>query len=302
MKKSYNFAATLAGIICFAFFFSGCSGEQGRAQTKEFTLAQVKSIKVDYDGESVTVKKSNTDKIVVVEYLNKKQKTYYAQIKLSGDVLTVTEGQRPIGNGVKSYIELYLPQSFQNSLSLHTTDGRISSDLALTLESVYANTTNGTISISNLSAKQIDLSGTGGEMRLQNIVSQSCKVNAGNADTFMDSITGEIAYQSKGGNLTLNDTVGFGRFEANGDGNMEIAFASVSGDVSAYAKNGSLTLTLPAELEFALSATTKDGKIKTPFSESLSTIGETVGGTIGKQADFKIGLETRNGDITVAVH
>lgn len=301
MSAKSKMAAVLASAICLVSLLGGCSGAQGPAQTKDFSLADVSSIQADYDGESVTVKESDTDKITIVEYMDKTKKSYLAKIDLFGGVLTITEGARPIGNGVHSYIEIYLPETYQNSLSLHTTDGRISSALALTLSSLHADTTNGTIELSNLSADNISLASTGGTVTLKDSISQTCAIDTTNADTHLDNVTGSITYKSKGGDLIMNGASGSGDFQATGDGDMTLSFTQVSGDLSAFAKNGKIALTLPGDLNFAFSATTKDGKIQTPFSESLSSAGKTIGGTIGNRADVKIGLETKNGDIEVYV-
>ena len=301
MNTKSKMAAVLAGIICLASLLGGCSGAQGPAQTKDFSLSEVSSIQADYDGESVTVKESDTDKITIVEYMDKTKKSYLAKIDLLGGVLTITEGARPIGNGVHSYIEIYLPGTYQNSLSIHTTDGRISSALALSLSSFHADTTNGALELSNLSADNISLASTGGNLSLKNSVSQTCAIDTTNADTHLDSVTGAITYESKGGDLIMNGASGSGDFQATGDGDMTLSFLQVSGDLSAFAKNGKIALTLPGDLNFAFSATTKDGNIQTPFSDALSSTGKTVGGTIGDRADVKIGLETKNGDIEVNV-
>lgn len=301
MKTRSKMVAVIMCVTCLVSLLGGCSSTQGPAQTKEFPLADVTSIQADYDGESITVKESSSDKITVVEYMDKNKKSYFASIELSGGVLTITEGARPIGNGVHSYLEIYLPETYQSDLSLHTTDGQISSDLALTLNNLHADTTNGTIELSNLSADHISLASTGGTLSLKNSVTQTCEIVTTNADTYLDSLTGAITYKSKGGDLTLNDISGSGDFHITGDGNMSLSFLQVSGDLSAYAKNGKIMLVLPQDLNFAFSATTKNGNIQTPFSESLSFTENTAGGTIGNRADVKIGLETKNGDIEVNV-
>ena len=136
---------------------------------------------------------------------------------------------------------------------------------------------------------------------LTNFTAKTCAIDTTNADTNLDHITGAITYKSKGGNLTMSVVSGSGSFQATGDGNLELAFMEVTGDLSVFAKNGRIALTLPQDLNFAFSATTKDGNIQTPFLESLSFSGQKAGGTIGGRADVKIGLETKNGDIEVYV-
>lgn len=86
MFSKTQIAAALASLLCLTALSGGCSSSQGPTQTKEFSLTDVKSIMVDYDGESVTMKECNSDKIVVVEYMDKTQKSYFAKIDLVGGV------------------------------------------------------------------------------------------------------------------------------------------------------------------------------------------------------------------------
>ena len=299
MNKRTKISTVLTGLICLTVFLGGCSDSQGPVQTKEFSLTDVRSIMADYDGESVTVKESDSNRIVVVEYMDKSKKSYFAKMDLSGGVLSISEGARPIGNGVHSYIEIYLPDAYQDSLSLHTTDGKISSDVALTFSSFSADTTNGELEVSNLIADKINLKSTGGKLTVKNLSTQVFTVDTTNADTRLDSITGMIEYKSKGGDLTVDEGVGSGNFKVTGDGSLKLTFAEVTGDLSAYTKNGSITLVIPDSLHFAFTATTQNGTTQTSFPELLSITEKTAGGTIGNDADVKIGLETKNGDINV---
>lgn len=299
MNVKSKIAITLTSIFCLSTLLGGCSGKQGPVQTKDFSLADVKSITADYDGESVTVKESDSDKIVIVEYMDKTKKSYFAKMDLLGGVLTISEGARPIGNGVHSYLEIYLPDNYQEAISIHTTDGEIVSNVTLTLGSFYADTTNGELEVANLTANTIDFKSTGGKLTAKNLSAQICAVDTTNADTFLSSVTGMIEYESKGGNLTVDGSVGNGNFQATGDGSVKITFAEVTGDITAHTKNGNIALTLPSNLHFAFTATAPSGNIQTSFSDLLSTTDKTVGGTIGNNADVKIGLETKNGNINV---
>ncbi len=299
MNKRTKTAAVLTSLMCLMVLLSGCAGSQDAVQTKEFSLTDVKAIMVDYDGESVTIQERDSDKIVVVEYMDKTKKAYFAQMDLAGSVLTISEGARPIGNGVHSYLEIYLPEMYHESLSLHTTDGKMVSAAALTLDRFRADTTNGELWVSDLSADQIALKSMSGKLTAKNLSARVCMVETTNADTFLEAVTGLIEYKSKGGDLTVTRGVGQGNFQVTGDGRLQITFAEVTGDISAQTKNGKITLALPDSLSFALTAATHNGSIQTSFSEGLSLTDKTASGTIGRNADVHIGLESKNGDINI---
>lgn len=293
---------TLACAFCFMFLMTGCSNSQYNIiQTKDFSLANVNSIAVDYDGDSVTLKKSETDKITVKEYMDKSKNSYFAKISLLDGVLTVTEGARPIDNDVHSRLEIYLPEHYQNSLSLHNTNGSIRSDLALSLPRLDADTTNGTIELSNMSADQAKLTSTNGSLSLKDFTAKAYTVETTNGDTTLDHVTGTIQYTSTNGALTMTDASGSGSFKSTGEGELDMAFSELSGDLSASAKNGKISLTIPQSLQFTFLAETKNGQIQTPFSKSLTLSENTAKGTVGSHPSVQIGLETKNGEIDVHV-
>lgn len=296
----YKIPVVLICVMSITYLSWGCAGSQSSIQTKDFRLDDVHSILVDYDGKSVTIKESKTDQIIVKEYLNKNHKKFWGKIDTTRGVLSIAEGKRPIGIGISSDLEIYLPNHYKGSILIHTTEGKISSAVSLSLSDCSADTTNGTIALSNLSADKIELTSTNGGLSLDQSISKTCSINTTNGDVQLDTISSAIDYQTKGGELAATGLSGSGTFQASGDGNMSITFSSVSDNVSVYAKNGKITLNLPSKLDFRFTAITKDGHIQTSFPESLSTAGKNVGGTIGSSPNVSVALETKNGDIEVA--
>ena len=116
----------------------------------------------------------------------------------------------------------------------------------------------------------------------------------------MNQINGAISYQSKGGKLTASALSGSGSFHASGDGSIDLSFADVTRDIFASTNNGTLTVTLPSELAFKFSATTKEGSIEPSFADQLAITDNTAAGTVGASPEIAVELETRNGDIQVS--
>lgn len=295
LKLSY---VVVAGALCFLLLTGGCSGSQEPVVIKEFALAELNSIKIDYDGESVIIKESISEKVTVLEYLNKDRAKYFAEIDLRGGELNITEGARPIGNGVRSCLEIYVPASYRGSISVHTTDGKIQSCVALSLAQFRADTTNGAVEISNLSAQKVAASSRGGEVWLKNMNCRTCEIETTNGNVRLDNVEGAVAFHTKNGDLTARGLRGNGSFQAGGDGNLDVQFTVLSADVEARAKNGNIFLTIPGGQLFALEASSRNGSIKTPFPE-LPVEGHSVKGDVGPGAAINIMLDTGNGDIEI---
>lgn len=279
---------------------SGCGGQKVIAlvNTLTFDTGDFKSLRFDYDVDNIHVLESDNEKVIVKEYMNENKKNYYARTSMKNGELLITEGDRPKRSSFESYIEIYIPQDYTNSLSLHSTSGTINSEIALNLSGDFCvDTTSGVVEVSNTKASTVKATSTNGSLSFENIYADKINIQTTNATTAMNQINGTISYQSKGGKLTASGLSGFGSFNASGEGPIDISFDDVTSDISAYSKNGTLTVTLPSGLDFKFSATTKEGSIDTSFADQLAITDNTAAGTVGASSDITVELETRNGDI-----
>ncbi len=301
MKKNLiSFACTgflLIGIL------SGCGSQKATApvNTLTFGIGDFQSLRLDYDADDIHVLESDNNKVILKEYMNEDKKRYYARTSTQNGELLITEGARPRHSSFDSYIEIYIPQDYTNSLSLHSTSGTIESEIALNLSGDFSvDTTSGVIDVSNTKVSNIKITSTNGNLSFKNIDADTVEIRTTNAATSFNQASGVISYQSTGGKLTASGINGSGSFNASGEGSIDISFTGVTGDISAYSKNGSLAVELPSRLAFKFSAATKEGSIDTSFSNQLAVTDNTAAGTVGVSPEILIELETRNGDIKVS--
>jgi hypothetical protein len=287
----------LAGII------SGCGSTKAIAlvNTLTFSIGDLHSLRLDYDADDIHVLESNNDKIILKEYMNEDNKSYYAKTSTQKDELLITEGDRPRRSSFESYIEIYIPQGYSNNLSLHSTSGIIKSEMALNLSGDFSvDTTSGVVEVSNTKASNMKIISTNGNLSFNNINAVSVEIQTTNATTSIKQANGIINYQTTGGKLTASGINGSGSFNASGEGPIAISFTDVKGDISVYSKNGALTVMLPSQLAFKFLATTKEGSIDTSFADQLVGTDHTASGTVGASPEIFLELETRNGNIKVS--
>lgn len=300
MKR--NFILFTCVVFLLMGILSGCGGQKATvlANTLTFDTEDFESLRLDYDADDIHVLESDNAKVIVKEYMNEDKKSYYAKTSTQNGELLITEGDRPRRSNFESYIEIYIPQDYTNSLSLHSTSGTISSEIALNLSGSFnVDTTSGVVEVSNTKASNVKATSTNGSLSFENINAVEVNIQTTNATTSMNQINGTINYQSKGGKLTASDLHGSGSFNASGEGSIDISFADVTSNISAYSKNGTLTVTLPSELAFKFSAITKEGSLGTSFADQLAITDNTAVGTVGAYPEIAVELETRNGDIKV---
>lgn len=292
--------------ICVAFLLVGillgCGGQKKTTLVNTLILdtGDFESLWLDYDADDIYVLESDSDKVIVKEYMNEPKKRYYARTSTKNSQLLITEGYRPRRSSFKSYIELYIPKHYINSLSLHTTSGSINSEIVLNILGDFSvDTTSGIVNLANTKASNINAISTNGSLSIENINADAINIKTTNATTYINQICGIIHYQSKGGNLSASNIHGSGSFKSSGEGSIDISFADANGDIFVYSKNGTLSVILPNKLAFKFLATTKEGTIESSLIEQLAITSHTVSGIIGTSPDISVELETRNGDIKV---
>ncbi|HWQ40891.1 MAG TPA: DUF4097 family beta strand repeat-containing protein [Desulfosporosinus sp.] len=289
--------------ILLVGILSGCGSQKAIAlvNTLTFNIGDFQSLRLDYDADNIHVLESDNDKVTLKEYMNEDQKSYYARTSTQSGELLITEGDRPRRSSFESYIEIYIPRDYTNSLSLHSTSGTIEAEIPLNLSgNLSVDTTSGAIDVSNTKASNIKITSTNGNLSFENIDADAIEIQTTNATTSINQASGVISYQSKDGNLTASGINGSGSFNASGEGSIDVSFTDATGNISAYSKNGNLTLGLPSQLAFKFSATTKEGSIDTSFADQLAVTDNTAAGTVGSSPEIFIEPETRNGDIKVS--
>ncbi|MDF2989009.1 MAG: hypothetical protein K0R50_4519 [Eubacterium sp.] len=320
MKRN-KLSVLIAGILLIEAL-SGCGSQKAISlvNTLTFDAGDFQSLRLDYDADDIHVLESESDKVVLKEYMNEDKKNYYARTTIQNGELLITEGDRPRRSSFESFIELCIPQDYSDSLSLHSTSGTVNTKIPLNLSGDFSvDTTSGMINVSDVKASAINIvttSGTAegkgfaasalkivstsGNLTFDKIDTDTIYIQSTSANTTINHANGAFTYKSKGGKLTITDITGSGSFNASGEGLIEASFTDVTGDISAYSKNGNLTFGFPSRLEFKFSATTREGSIDTSFADLLTVTDNTAAGIVGSLPNVSIELETRNGDIKVS--
>lgn len=298
MKTKKQFAVPLLIVL------AGCSRSAASQPANElhFSLEGVSDVTISYDEEPVTFFAADSSDLIIKEYMTKNKSSYYADVKQKNGSIHVSEGGKPFfKGGFSRYIEVYLPVSYAEALTVTTTDGDIDlSAAALQLSMLRIDSTSGTVELGNATASNIHLSTASGTLKLGSIEADSIRLDTTSGNVLCDELAGSVDYTSTSGNADIKSAVGSGNYKANNSGRLNVVYTEVTGDLSFFNKNDSIILTLPADLEFEFEATSKNGSISTSFQEYITADGRTVHGTIGSDPAVTIRAETKNGDIEVA--
>ncbi len=290
--------------ILFLFSLTGCSNSQSPELANElhFSLDGISDVTISYDEELITFYEADSNELVIKEYMTENKTSCHADINEDGDSIHISEGGKPLfKSGFSRYIEVYLPVSYAEALTIATTDGNIDlSDISLQLSMLRIDSTAGTVKLCEAAASNIHLSTTSGTLELGSITADTIRLDTTSGNITCDELAGNVTYTSTSGNADIKSAIGSGNYKANNSGELKVIYTEVTGDLSIFNKNDDINLTLPADLEFEFEATTKNGSVSTTFQECIFVDGRTTRGTVGNNPTVTIKAETNNGNIEVS--
>ena len=292
----------MAIILCLSAL-AGCSNSKTPQMANElrFSLDTVSELTISYDEETITFYESDSDDLVIKEYMTKSKSSYYANVTELNNSIHISEGDKPFSkDGFLRYIEVYLPVAYRENLKVTTTNGNIDfSGIDLDLSSLRVDSTSGVVKLDNALASDIHLSSTSGTLELGNIQAGKIRLETTSGSVTCDELNGYVTYTSTSGDADIKSAIGSGSYTANNSGKLNVVYTEVDGDLSFFNKNENIILTLPSDLEFVFEATTKNGSISTDFQQDVTINGRTTSGIVGDNPTVTIKVETNNGDITV---
>lgn len=249
----------------------------------------------------MTFYESGNDELVIKEYMTNNKSSYQAKVDQSSDRIEISEGGKPFfRDGFCRYIEVYLPASYHENLTITTTDGDIDiSRLELSLHALHIDSTAGTVRLHTVEAQSLYLSTASGVLEADNLNADTISITTTSGNFFCEKLDGNVTYTTTSGNTDIKSAIGLGTYRVNNSGELRVLYAEVTGDLSFYNKNDGIHVTLPPDLAFEFEATTKNGSVSTTFPENISIDGKTATGTVGEHPTVTVKAETKNGNIEV---
>lgn len=289
--------------VFFLLTLSGCSRSQSPEMANElhFSLAGISDVTISYDEEPITFYPAEGDELVIKEYMTEYKSSYYAYVKQNDDSIHISEGGKPFfKSGFSRRIEVYLPSSYMETLTVTTTDGDMDfTNIELQLSKLHIDTTAGTVHIESAAASSIHLSTTSGTLNLDSIEADSIRIETTSGNITCDELLGNVEYTSTSGNADIKSAAGSGSYKANNSGSLDVNYVEVTGDLYFFNKNDNINLTLPEKVSFEFEATTKNGSVFTTFQDCTTVDGRTTHGIVGTNPTVSVKAETKNGNIEV---
>ncbi len=301
--KTKNFICILLTVF-FLFALSGCSHSQNPEVANEisFSLEKISDVTISYDEEPITFYSTEGNELIIKEYMTKNRSSYYARVTQTDSSIHISEGGKPFfKSGFSRSIEVFLPTSYMEALTVTATDGNIDlTEVELQLSKLRIDSTAGTVDLESATASNIHLSTTSGTLHLGSLEAENIWIDTTSGNVTCDELTGKVEYISTSGNADIKSAFGYGSYKANNFGDLHVNYVEVDGDLYFFNKNENINLTLPEDLSFEFEAKTKNGSVSTTFSECITVDGCTTSGIVGENPTVSVKVETKNGNIEVS--
>jgi DUF4097 and DUF4098 domain-containing protein YvlB len=292
-------------VLSIVSAFCGGILEMELVNTQEIGLDHVNAIEVLYRSEKITLFQGTANMLIVKEYMSKNNSSYYARITNTGNKLIIERGRRPfeLFNTFRAHVEVYLPVSYTNALSVKTSSGKIEFLDEYVCSQIDIESSSGSISINTVTAKTASFKNSSGSIHCENvngntnIYTASGKITFGsiNGNVSVESSSGSIHGKKVNGDATISTSSGGMDFEhifgnvfaksASGAIKLNLADGGVNaknssggirctvngnvGNISLVTTSGSIGLDLPENLNFSFSSRTSSGSLSTPFHDKL---------------------------------
>lgn len=312
-------------LVCTIAVLSGVRGGTIMAEllnTYEFEAdGDIHSIKINSRSDKVYLYASDTEQIVIKEYSSETNPKYMAKTRLENGTLYIEEGKTPIRliNFYSRYIEVYIPQGYNEKVVLNTRSGRavidldeqyisdltVSSDSGrIELEDVQCDnllvkTGSGRIEQSDCNVSYCEVSSTSGRIEIKNIQCDNLLVGAR---------SGRIS-QSKCNVSNCEATSTSGRIDFKDVQCDTLVVETTSGRISQYdcfaslyevtSRSGRIEMSIDSSKSFTISATNNSGSIRSYLSGDITVGNHKLTGTVGGESDNRIVIKNTSGAIEI---
>lgn len=246
MKKAITLGIFL---ILNLFVFAGCSNSKSAQMTNElrFSLKGISSLTLSYDEEKITIFESDSDALVIKEYMTESKSSYYAKVTEGNESIYISEGGKPFfKDGFSRYIEVYLPESYRENLTVTSTNGDIDfSGMNLDLSMLRVDNSSGNIRLDNAVASNIHLSSTSGTLYLGNIEANQISLETTSGSVICTKLNGNVIYT-----LTLPKNLEFEFQATTKNGSVSTNFqqdVTVNGHTTSGSVGSNPTITVKVE-------------------------------------------------------
>ena len=264
-------------------FFTERSQNLSLVLENDFDLAKVNHIAIDYGAEDVEILPSESANLEIKEYMNyDPQENELTTLWRTGDTLEIKEGDtaQPVFSvfGKRKRIEIYIPQDYQDILSVDLGSGQLTIDMDMKLTELNLNISSGNVEIGKIEAERTEIDLASGYVEIE-------------------ELTGTQNIDVASGNVEIKLAEGNGTYSCT-SGGIDMNVSEVTGDIDIDVTSGRIEMELPNDSEFQYSSKVSSGSADTYF-DTEETDEDEREAVIGDDPVNKIKVEVTSGNATL---
>jgi len=294
---------TLIILIFMAFpVFSG--GRYLLVNEQRIELNNPVSLEINYRSDEIVIKKSDSNLLIIEEYMNRDDSSYYANISQTDNIISINRGERPFYPGLfgsfNVLVEIHIPENLIDSISIATSSGRIVLADDFAISAISLTTSSGSIRSANLTGNVYSATSSG-SINLGNITG-NVSANSSSGRIVIDLVRGSLNAGTSSGSVNVSVINGSVNVRTS-SGRINCSILEFSNDITLISSSGRIELILPNNSNFNFTARRTSGRLTTPFSDRLSSPvsdRRLAEGVIGESSpDKNINIRTTSGSISV---
>ncbi len=243
-------------------------------------LKGVNVLQIGYQAETLYLKKSEDDSLIIREYIGLTGSEFFAKVSSNRIKTTVRYGRRDIVN-TETCVEILIPESYHGEIQVSTQYGEILTEENWEFARFAAETSEGLISLKTLTCPRIRLA-------------------TSTAPIDVDHSIGFSDVHSVDGVITVKNAEGGGRFTTSSSP-VNVTFTRIDNIVECETLNGPIHLELAKDSGLIIDGISKTGDIRTDIEGLTLKIKpgnvKNLTGQIGEKPFSHVRLSTINGTI-----
>jgi lia operon protein LiaG len=276
-------------------------------KNEEIILGKAQNIVIEGTSQSVEIRKTSGDRIIVSQYGNQNSKEENLFL------VSTSEDQVQIYfNKTRNYklfnffnynerLVVEIPEDFHYNLNAKTSSGNLKIEDNFALNKVQLLNSSGGIHVNkNLTAETLDLKTSSGEILFEgDITAENLFAGSSSGGIRLQNVNvNNYNLQCSSGEIKVGSISGGGEARTS-SGGIHLSLKNPKGDISIGASSGSIDIELEPSLEFTLDAQTSSGGIHTNFAVVKNEKGNKATANIGDNPTVNIIANASSGSIRI---
>jgi len=312
----------LLGKMNFSNFFRTEKQIELLSQTEK--LEGITEISLDLSSADIIITPSDSDEIAIVYSGPASLKEDVdLTVEVNDGILSIVQDKIQMRNfffwnWTSRIIEISLPESYAEQLTIANTSGDLQISGAYELLDFSTVLTSGSVGIADMTSTDFSLKSTSGDITLGRIEADTFDITVSSGEIIMKEITGdgivrttsgdievqvikgEADLSTSSGDIHISSLTGGGRVQCT-SGNIDISVAEALGDLTVDTTSGEVEISLDEGVSYSVDASCVSGDISSnvPMNYSGSDK-DNASADIGESPQYHLVLETTSGDIQLA--